>query len=42
MHNTPNKSPNIKYKYIKYVHAFYKLQHLHMKNEEEMTRVAAQ
>jgi hypothetical protein len=35
MHNTPNKSPKIKYKYIKYVNAFPTLQNLHIKYKDE-------
>jgi hypothetical protein len=45
MHNTPNKSPKIRYKYIKHVNAFPTLQNLHIKYEEEVrhdTNVAAQ
>jgi hypothetical protein len=44
MHNTPNKSPKIRYKYIKYVNAFPTSQ-IYTSSEEEMwhdTNVAAQ
>jgi hypothetical protein len=39
MYSTPNKSLKVRYKYIKYIHAFSTLQNLHMKNEDEMWRV---
>jgi hypothetical protein len=42
MHNTPNKTPHIKDRYIQYVHTYSNLKNLHTKIEEKIWRVAAQ